>query len=425
MLVIAVLFISGCGGADSRKQKYIESANEHYLEDDCKKEKLDYKNALQIDPKSVDGLVGLSRCMLEEKEWRKAYQLLLGALEYDPTSVDAKLDLSKLYLISGESDKSYQLIEEVLVVQPDNATAIALRGIFHLKNNTLTAARTDSKQAISIEADNLSAITLLSSLYVEDNNTEAAAKYISDIVSKNAVNKRKRKELQVILIALYGQLKDIDNVVLVYKNLISQYPDNNNYVYRLAAIYANNKQVDEAEKLLLSRIDSDDTDSQLAYISFLDTYKSSEDATIKLKEFSLESENGRLKIALGKRYLASNQTDEAKLLFAQLSNDITVVEHAEAKNELSMLYLNDNDAQSALDLVQEVLSEQPNNLRALVLRGKMAVSSRDAPQAVSDFRIILRDQPNNTFVIRQLATAYILNDQEDLAKELLFKKLST
>ena len=88
VLVCAVLIISGCGGAESRKEKYLQSANEHYFQDDCKKAELDYKNALQIDPKSVDGLVGLARCMLEKKEWKKAYQLLRGAIEQDPDSVE-------------------------------------------------------------------------------------------------------------------------------------------------------------------------------------------------------------------------------------------------------------------------------------------------------------------------------------------------
>ena len=422
VLVCAVLIISGCGGAESRKEKYLQSANEHYFQDDCKKAELDYKNALQIDPKSVDGLVGLARCMLVKKEWKKAYQLLRGAIEQDPDSVEAKLDLSKIYLISGESDKSYQLIEEALVTDPNNATAIALRGIFHLKNNTLSAARTDMEQAISLESDNLSAITLFASLKVKDGETEDAVKYIGSIVSKDEINKRNKKELQIILIALYGQVKDIDNVIVVYKDLISQYPENDNYLHRLAAIYANNGQISEAENLLLSSIDSDDNDSQLAYVSFLDAYRSPDVATKKLEEFSAQSnKNGKLRLALGKRYLANSEVDKAKLLFIQLSNDISIVEHIEAKNELAFLHLKDKDSESALVLVQQVLSDQPNNLRALVLRGTLAIASRDAPQAISDFRTILRDHPNNTYAIRQLATAYILNDQEDLAKELLQK----
>ena len=424
VILFAIFLISGCGGADSRKVKYLESGDLHYFEDDCTKAKLDYKNALQIDPKSVVGLVGLSRCMLEEKEWKKAYQLLQGALEQDPDSIAAKLDLAKIYLISGESDKSYQLIEEALIIEPNNATAIALRGIFHLKNNTISAARTDSEQAISLDAHDLSAITLLASLYVKDDKTEDAAKYINDIVSKNEVNKRKKKELQIILIALYGQLDDVDNLILVYKDLISRYPDNNNYIYRLAAIYANNDQVNEAENLLLSAIDSDDSESQLAYISFLDRYKSADEATSKLEEFSAISNKGKLRLALGQRYLASEQVDKAKSIFMQLSDDVSVVENFEAKNELALIHLKANEQESALNLVQQVLSEQPNNLRALVMRGTMAISSRDAPQAVSDFRTILRDQPNNTFAIRQLATAYILNDQEELAREVLQKAVA-
>jgi tetratricopeptide (TPR) repeat protein len=66
-----------------------------------------------------------------------------------------------------------------------------------------------------------------------------------------------------------------------------------------------------------------------------------------------------------------------------------------------------------------VIAEQANNTRALMLRGTIALSERDAPQAIADYRTILRDDPENTLVIRQLAAAYVMNDQKDLAKELV------
>ncbi len=420
LLIGFMLVISGCGGADSRKEKYIQSGNEYYFQDICKKAKLDYKNALQIDPKTVDALIGLSRCMVEENEWRNAYQLLSSALETDPNSVDAKLDLSKMYLLSGDNEKSYQLIEDVLAIESNNATAIALRGFFHIKNSMLAAARTDADQAINLESDNLPAIALLSSLYVKDGQTIKATSYIEGILAKDNISKRKRRELQVSIIPLYSHLEDIDSVAKVYKQLITQYPDNNVYLYKLVSLYANNNRVEEAEKLLLSSMDAEDDEDSLAYIAFLDKYKSSDDATRELEKFSVDG-SAKIRLALGRRYIDNNQIDKAKPLFQVLANDKSELESAGAKNELALLFLRENNAESSLKLVEEVLSEQPNNLRALVLRGTIALSRRDAPQAITDFRTILRDQPNNTYAIRQLTSAYIVNDQVELARELVQK----
>jgi len=418
LLICVVLVLSACGGAESRKEKYLASGNEHFHDNDCKKAKLDYKNTLQIDPKTVDALVGLSRCAIEEKEWRSAYQFLLAALETDPNSIDAKLDLAKIYLISGDNQKSYQLIEEVLSNQPENATALALRGIFHLKNNTVPAARTDSSKALQSEESNLTAITLFSSLEVKDGETENAVEYIEKQLESSDVTKRTRKELQAMLIALYGQLKDTDNIIKIYQQLIEQYPDDNTYAYRLAAIYAGDGRIQNAENLLLNNIES--SDDKLTYIAFLDKYKSEDIATKALEDYARD-DDGKLKLALGKRYLQQDKIEQAKSLFEALSKDISQVEHLEAKNELTLLALKDNDTKTALGLLEEVLSEQPTNLRALVLRGTLALSRRDAPAAIADFRTVLRDQPNNTFAIRQLAVGYILNDQQDLAKELVQK----
>ena len=108
VLVCVVLVISGCGGADSRKEKYLQSGNEHYFQDDCNKAKLDYKNALQIDPKSVDGLVGLARCMLEDKEWKKEYHILKMIRPKMPLDILA-ISLQKMKSIKekGKSSKLF------------------------------------------------------------------------------------------------------------------------------------------------------------------------------------------------------------------------------------------------------------------------------------------------------------------------------
>lgn len=418
ILIATLIFLSGCGGAESRKEKYLLSGHEHYHQGDCIKAKLDYKNALQIDPKTVDALVGLSRCAIEDKEWRNAYKFLLAALDADENSVEAKMDLAKIYLISGDSQKSYEFIEEVLTVEPDNATAIALRGIFHLKNNTLAAARKDSELALSKDEDNLTAITLMSSLSVNSDQASRAIDYIESQLGSAMATKRHLKELRLMLIALYTHIGDTDNLVNIYKQLVNEYPDNNIYQYRLAAIYANNNRVDDAEKLLLTNIETND--DKLAYIAFLDQFKSSEQATEKLEQYA-ESDEGKLTLALAKRYLKQGKVDQAKSLFKSLSEQIDQPEHLEAKNELAVLSLKDNDQDQALTYLQQVLSDQPGNLRALMLRGTMALAKRDAPTAIADFRTVLRDQPDNTFAVRQLAVAYILNDQQDLARQLLQK----
>lgn len=421
LCVGVVLTLVACGGADSRKEKYLNSGNEHYQNDDCKKAKLEYKNALQVDPKTPEALIGLSRCAIESKEWKNAYGLLINALDIDPNAVDAKNDLAKIYLITGDTAKAYELIDEVLELEPNNASALALRGIFHLKNNTLPAARTDSEKSLSIEKNNLTAITLLSSISVKSGETNKAVNYIEQQLLDDGLTKRKRRELYFMSAALYRQLEDTDKLIKTYKKLIELYPNDNTYTYRLAAVYANDGKVDQAEKILLENLDS--TEDKIGHITFIEKYKSVDEATEKLKNYA-EDGNGRLNLALARRYMRQNNNNLALPILEDLATRVTNPVHLEAKNDIALLALKNKDIDKTSVLVEEVLSEQPNNIRALLMRGSLAISQRDAPVAIADFRTVLRDQPTNTYAVRQLAIAYVMNDQKELAKELLQKAVA-
>ncbi len=415
----------GCGGAESRKAKYQQSGLENYSQDDCNKAKLDFRNVLQIDPKHTDAKVGLAKCFIDDQEWRNAFQLLVSANE-DVNSINAKLEIAKLYLISGENEKVYQLIEEVLELDDQNSTAIALRGFFHVKNNSITAARTDANSALSQDKTNITAITLMSALDIHDDKQSQAIDRINSILPNSELSKRESRELRLILIGLYSQLDDLENIENIYHSLINDYPDRTIYSYRLAYIFADKGKIDKAENILLSLLGPDANDDQiLTYISFLDKFKSKEEATVKLEEFvESRASNERLQLFLAKRYLTEDKQDQAISIFEDLADNIGGAASVESKNELAFFALKDKNIDKTIKLVEEVLSEQPTNLRALMMRGTLALSRRDAPQAITDFRSILRDEPNNELVIRQLASAYVMNGQDDLAKELVQKAVS-
>ena len=420
------MLAAGCGGAESRKNKYLKNALDNYSEDDCNKASLDFRNVLQIDPKHTEAKVGLAKCQIDKQEWRSAFQLLLSANE-DESSINAKLELAKLFLISGDNEKVYELIESALSIDADNSTAIALRGFFHIKNNSITAARNDANAALDINGSNITALTLISALDITDEKQTHAIERINTVLEGQSLTRRDVKELRLILIGLYSQLDDVDNIAKLYKSLIKDYPDNRIYSHRLAYIYAENGNIADAENILLSIIESDDNNSDqiIAYISFIDKFKSKHDATSKLEEFvQSDDSNDRLKLFLARRYIADERHNDAIPIFNELANKSGSGASIESKNELAFLALKEKDINKALLLVEEILNDQPTNLRALMIRGTLAVSRRDAPQAIADFRSILRDQPNNELVIRQLATAYIMNNQGDLAKELLQKAVA-
>ena len=422
VLVSMLIVLVACGGAESRKEKYLVSAQEYYEQDDCKKAKLDFKNALQIDPKDTRGRVGLARCLVQDQEWRSAYQLLASVVADDPNQIDAKFELAKFYIVAGEGNKSRELVSDMLKLNPRHAGAIALRGISHIKNNTLVAARTDAKQALDIENTNLIAVTLMSALYLKDEDYDKAFNLVKNTIKSVKENRRAVKELQILLIGMYAATERVTEAEPIFIDLIRKYPDQHQYINQLAAIYAHSDQVEKGETLLLEEIERSEYDNKhiLSYINYVNQFRGQEQATKALESYVAKIEdNSRLKLALGGRYVNAKKTKAARDIFEQLALSNSVNESNEAKNQLAFMNLKEGHADKAVVLVEEVLQESPTNLRALMLRGTMALARRDAPQAISDFRTMLRDQPNNLVVIRQLAAAYILNGQEDLAKDVV------
>jgi tetratricopeptide (TPR) repeat protein len=417
------LILVACGGAESRKAKYLQSAEMHYKNDDCDKAKLDYRNVLQIDPKDADSRIGLARCLGQDQEWRSVYKLLSAVNDEYPDNIEAKHELAKLYLLSGDRDKTYELIEEVLAVDPKHASSIALRGLFHTANKTIVAARNDAQEALSIDKHNLLAVSLMSALHLKDEKYDDAIAIVRNAIANTQDDDRKLKELKVLLIAIYGRAGDIDSVIPIFEELIARYPDKAQYRNKLAVIYAEKGDYEKGEQVLLGGKSKDDASytSFLSHVAYIDAYQGADKGLETLIAYAQQDDaHPRIKLALGERYFKNKEIDKAKPIFMELAeNKLSTLEANEAKNYLAYLSLQEKDNETALNLVDEVLAESPTNQRALMIRGTMALSRRDAPQAIADFQTILRDEPNNTTVIRQLATAYILNGQTDLAKDVV------
>src|SRR4030067_228548 len=83
-LLLAALLISGCGGAESRKAKYLEKGKAYIEEKNFDKAKIEIRNALQIDPKFAEGYYLMGVVEEERQNWQQSLGSYSKAVELNP-----------------------------------------------------------------------------------------------------------------------------------------------------------------------------------------------------------------------------------------------------------------------------------------------------------------------------------------------------
>ena len=72
-VILVMQIISGCGGAEQRKAKYLEKGKAYLEQQNYDKAKIELKNVLQIDPKYAEAYFLLGEIEESRQNWGQAY----------------------------------------------------------------------------------------------------------------------------------------------------------------------------------------------------------------------------------------------------------------------------------------------------------------------------------------------------------------
>jgi tetratricopeptide (TPR) repeat protein len=86
MILIIVVSVS-CGGPEQKKAKFYNKGKALYEKGELVKAKLEFKNAIQIDPKYADAYYMLGMVALKSGDYRGAYRDLLQSCRTIPSTL--------------------------------------------------------------------------------------------------------------------------------------------------------------------------------------------------------------------------------------------------------------------------------------------------------------------------------------------------
>lgn len=413
------LMLAACGGAESRKARFIEKGETFQAEHNWEKARLEYRNALQIDPKNMH--VRLRAAQVAEKlgDFREAVGLYQSVVQADSANTVARASLAKLYLFGGLQQESSKLVDEGLAVKSDDAGLLTVRGAIRRQAGDEGGALQDAEAAIAQAPADENAVALLASIYAQKSRVPDAISLIDRALNLEP----KSVDLRIIKAQLLLDLQNPKDAEKALAEVIELEPGNLNHRYRLAQLHLIQKDIDSAESILRKAMESAPADvgAKLALANMIATYRSVEAAEKSLAELlSADSGNLQLKMAHAQFFDTHRKLPEAKRVYAEVVEiDGSKRYGLEARNKLAAIAIRESRIDEASNLIEAVLKESPRDNDALVMRANLSQLKGDPTAAVADLRAVLRDQPNTQPILRALAQAHLANKELSLAEETL------
>lgn len=416
--VIASL-LAGCGGAEQRKARYVEKGESYLAERNYEKARVEFRNALQIEPNDVNARYQLGRISEKLNNPREAVGHYQAAIDLDPNHKESRAALGRLFLLGGLADRAMELVTPGLTQDPQNAQLLTVRGAAKAQLGDVPGAFEDAEAAAKLAPNDEYAIALLASLYRQNARSDKAI----EIVRAGIERVPDSVDLRVVLADLLLAHKEMGEAEAQLRKVIELQPDDLSHRYRLARFHMLSKNVAAAVQTMRAAITAkpDSIEAKVALTDLLASHGSADQAEAELKKFAAEEKDGAgMKLALARFYEAQRKQDVAQGVYREIIKEQEArPDGLTARNRLATLLLQKEDVKGATVLIEEVLKENPRDNDSLVLRGNLALARGDAPAAIADLRSVLRDQPNSVPVLRALARAHLQNNEMALAEETL------
>ena len=419
LVVALVCAVSGCGNSHSRYQGYIERGRGYLAAGNLDKAGVEFRNALQIEPRSDEALYLNGRVAERRGNFREALEYYQSAVDVDSKDVRARAGLAKLFVLAGAGQRALEVVASGLLERPNDPDLLAARAaaLHELKDDF--EARRDAEKAVQLSPTNENAISVLAALDLRAGETDGAVKLVHDAVVKVPDS----IELHRVLASIYLAAGQSENAAEQMRQVIRLEPNEMTPRLQLANYFVKLRQLDPAQQILEQAVIdlAGKPEAKLALVAFLNTERSHEAAQKALRDFiARDPDNDDLRLALGGLQQGNGAIPDAIATYQEvIRRNGTHGQVVAARDRLAALELNAGHEDAAKKLIAAVLEDSPHDDDALIMRANMSLAHGDPTSAVSDLRAVLHNQPRSVVLQRALARAYIAKGQPALAEETL------
>ncbi len=426
-LMLIIVICAACGGPEQKKAKFYNKGKMLYEKGEYVKAGLEFKNAIQIDPKYADAYYMLGMVSLRKDDYRGAYEKFSKAVELSPEHWGAQGQLGKFLLAAGKTDEAMDKVNLILKGDAKNEDALILKAAVMIKKKDSDGAQLFLESIIGRAVRNPDGYLMLTSIYLQKGNMQKAEQTLRDGISVND----KAVAVYLALTELYIKQKKMDEAVGIMQKVIEKDPADGRHRFVLASIYWSMGKEQQASDILKAFVSAEPSKEErwIQVAQFYNLRNKQADAEQKLKEgISRNSKSFQIRFALSSFYFASNHPDQAISILQEclgLKSNPADPNILQTKNSLIAIYLARQEIDKAKRYVDEVLKESPKNVDANFAKGTIHLMKGEGGQAVSSFRLVVTERPQFVQGYIGLADAHKINKEPKLAFDTLQNALKT
>jgi len=376
--IVVLLTAVGCGrGKDT---EHARRGNEYFEAKRYQEAIIEYRGALQANPKLGDARLKLGDAYVAVNDVRNALREYVRAADLLPDSADAQVKAGKLLLLARQFEDAKARAERAIELDRKNVEAQIIRGNALAGLKDFDAAMAEFQDAIALEPTQTTAYSNLGILQLAKGNKEEA-----EATFKRAVDAAPQSlAARFALANFYSAAGNIPEAENTLKAALQIDPINVEANRALGLFYLQSGRVAEAEP----------------FFAAVANYAKSDLGSLSLADY----------------YSVAKRPDDARRVLQQLAAKDTT--YVRASVRLAALDAAEGRRAPALALLREVLQKYPKDSSALLLSARLYFVEGKRAEARQAVAAVIGNEPNSPSAVQALLLSGQIetsSDRNDLA----------
>lgn len=409
-----ILMLAACSAEDPKQ--YLEQGKVLFEKGDLETARVQFKNALQMDPKLSDAYFNLALIAEQRQDWAGVMGNLKETVAIDPDHLEGRIKLGQIYLLAGEYDRAAEQATMVLKSAPENPAGRLLLAAVNLRQGENNEAIQEIEHVLAQQPYFANAIALKVAYLINQESKAEAYAVLNEGIKHNS----DERDLRFFKIRIDIDNKRFDDAVREYESLRVLYPEETGLSVSQVDFLFSIGRLKQAELILREVIDKQPAklELRLKLVELIERCDDSKEVEKVLREsiLALPSESV-LKFRLVDHYVAKSQFLEAEHVLQEImSLTENSVGEVKAKVKLAQIALLQKNKVKMERWVTEVLKVDANQTDALLLRAGIRLNKNDSDGAVTDLRVVLGNRPDSEQALILLAQANVLKGEREVAE---------